>query len=369
MRRLVLILPDLLVEGEDPSPLRQNLPALTRMAEEGSVLKITQPPVAETPEAFWLGMGPNEGQMRQGPLTVSALGADPPERSIHFHLSLMSFLDGIAHEVPGKIPDDDLATILDLAPHLNTKTLTLVSGIQADHGLVWEDLGELFTLPARDLDGKPIAGSLPNGDGDVRLRRYIDDSINLLTEQEFNVIRFEAGLPMLNLLWPWGNGTREPVPNLLLKRGERAVVLSSSLRLSGLARLAGYRHGEYALVGNAMNAKLEEIGKRVREASGPVIVVMDPITRLRELERIEELHWLISEIDRRLLTPLIEDSELNPTRITIVAGPLALTWDSKIHVPNGVPFDERALEERRLGDAQIWELVERVISLKSVSSG
>src|SRR5579884_4134492 len=91
MRRLVVIAPGLLGDPESESPLRQSLPALQRFTEAGTLFKLAPPPFIETPEALWLGLRPEEAQMRQGPLTVSALGADPPERSTHFHLSLMSF--------------------------------------------------------------------------------------------------------------------------------------------------------------------------------------------------------------------------------------------------------------------------------------
>ena len=177
MRRLVLVLPNLLVEGEDPSPLRQKLPTLTRMSEEGEVLRLLPSPQVEVPEAFWLGMAPSEGQMKQGPLTISALGADPPERSIHFHLSLMTLENGVARQVTQKVPEDVLTKILGMAPRLNTGSLTFVKGYQADHGLVWEELRDLGTTPARELDGKSILGSLPDGEGDGQLRRGCLSSI------------------------------------------------------------------------------------------------------------------------------------------------------------------------------------------------
>lgn len=367
MRRVVLILPDILTPDDDPSALRQPLPALGRLAEEGQIFRVQDPPRVEAPEALWLGLNPGEGQMNQGPLTVSALGADPPERSIHFHLSLMSFQDGIAREVQAKIPEEDLAEILALSPRLNTSTLTFVKGFQADHGLVWEELGDLGTTPARELDGHTLDGQLPDGDGDRQLRRYIDDSINLLTEREFNLVRLEAGLPMLNLLWPWGHGTRVQVPNLVLRRGERAQVFSGSLRLSGLARLASYKHGDFSVVGNGMNAKLEELVKEICQRPEPAIAVFDPISRLRERGKIEEIHWLVSEIDRRLLQPVIESSELNATRLTVIAGPLALKWDSKVNNRNSLPFDERTLHEEKLATTQIWELTEAAVSLSETA--
>jgi 2,3-bisphosphoglycerate-independent phosphoglycerate mutase len=363
MRRVVVILPDLLAEDETPSPLRENLPALNRMAEEGSVGLIAPLPKIETPEALYLGLGPDEGQMRQGPLTISALGADPPERSLHFHLSLMTFQEGLARKVTTSIPTKDLQTIAELAKKLNTPKLTIVNGEQTDHGLVWEQFGDLGTTPADDIEGKRL--QLPEGDGENLLRRFIDDSINILSEQEFNLIREEEGLPKLNLLWPWGHGIRRTVPNLLFKRGEQALVFSASLRLQGLTRLAGYRHTDRSLLGNGLNAQLEKITKLAKDQNGPTILVLDPLTNLRRAEQIEELHWLLRQIDDRFLTPLIEDSAEHATQITLIATHpgLSLSWDSQAKDAGTLPFDERAFEESRIPQNQLWEAVTKGLSL------
>ena len=357
--RTTLVLPRMLASEVEDSPLRQRLPTLLRLAEQGSVSRLAALPDAETPEVMLLGMDPTLGQMRQGPLTVSALGADPPERSTHFHLSLMSLHEGIAARVGVRIPADEQAKILELGKRLNTPLLTSVAGDQTDHGLVWEAFGDLETTPASEIEGQDPQTHFPAGDGDRLLRRFIDDSVNLLSEQEFNVRRAEAGLPTLNLLWPWGHGVRLPMPNLALRRGEPAMVLSGGLRLAGLARLVGYRNGDRSLLGNGLNAKWEVILDRVRQWNGPTLVVVDAFEGLSDAGKTEEMHWLLREIDKRFLEPLMDASLLNPTRLTILAtgkaGGLALRWDSTLP-KNGVdPFDERAFEESRLPEYQLWE--------------
>src|SRR5579864_8245995 len=107
------------------------------MAELGRLFRVTALPLVETPEALYLGMRPEEGQLRQGPLTVAALGADPPDRSTHFHLSLMSFDDGIARLPKVDIASEEQQKVIELTKKLNTKTLTIVEGEGLDHGLVW----------------------------------------------------------------------------------------------------------------------------------------------------------------------------------------------------------------------------------------
>lgn len=364
MRRVVVVVPELLGE---PSILRQRLPSLQRMAEMGRLFKLAATPVVETPEALYLGLRPDEGQLRQGPLTISALGADPPPRSTHFHLSLLSFTDDVAAEVAprGKqagpaVDPAELREILGLAKKLNSKNLTIVGGEDLDHGLVWENVGDLHTSTPTELVGNSVRRNLPEGDGEVLLRRFIDDSINLLSEIELNQRRIGEELPPLNLLWPWGEGVRLPVPNLALRRGEPAMVLSTSLRLQGLARLAGYRHAPIRDYGAGLNTRLSKIAE-VCLGESVSIVVVEAIQDFRSREMMEEADWFVRELESKLLQPLFDEALLRQTHVSFLApgvqGGLGASFATRDSNANSYPFDERALEEKSLGSSTLWEAV------------
>ena len=355
MRRIIVIVPELLGE---PTFLRQKLESLQRMAEFGTLFKLSPLPKIETPEAMYLGMRPDEAQLRQGPLTVSALGADPPDRSTHFHLSLMSFNDGVVTKPNLEITPEEQREILAVAEKLNTKLLTIVGGEGLDHGLVWESIGDHRTSSASEIDGKRVKPHLPEGDAEVALRRFIDDSINLLSELELNERRMGEELPPLNLLWPWGEGIRTPVPNLALRRGDPAMVISSSMRLQGLSRLAGYRHALRAKYGRGLNTRLAKIAERALKE--PVtFVLVDAVQAFREEGKLEEADWFVREIDTILLKPLFQEALMNPTRISVLApgqtAGLGVTFETKDTNSNSIPFDERALEERTMATSALWD--------------
>jgi len=366
MRRIVLIVPNLLGDPDAESPLRQNLPALQLLTELGELRKLTPTPKVETPEALYLGMRPDEAQLRQGPLTVSALGADPPDRSTHFHLSLMAFQEGEVRDPAYRPTREELDTIFGLVKRLDTPTLTLLRGEALDHGLVWEALGDLGTTSASEAAGKPMRGQLPEGDGENVLRRLIDDSINLLAETELNLRRMDDGLPPLNLLWPWGQGVRRPVPNLMLRRGERAHVESGSMRLSGLARLAGYKHEDRDTFGRGLNTRLRALAERAlkRDITISLITAMDD---LAAPAREEERHWFVRELDRELLQPLLDSALVTATRISILAPGagtgLALRVVPKSPAANHLPFDERSLEERHVPTIDLHQTVDEGVTL------
>ncbi|HEY3779916.1 MAG TPA: hypothetical protein VGL56_02450 [Fimbriimonadaceae bacterium] len=378
MRKAVLIIPHWLSTPEEQSFLRGRTPALQSMAETGEIRKcapMPEDPESEigpaslTPEAAWLGMAPSSLQMQDGPLTVSSLGADPPAKSVHFHLNLLSWEDGVAKSVK-RYPPEDLRELLEVSKKLNTRLLTIVDGEGPDHGLVWEDGSiELGTHPARKIIGKDIKDFLPEGDGEKLLRRFIDDSINLLSGLEFNKRRLDEGLEPINLWWPWGQGFRVPVRNLALKRGEVTWVQSRSLRLQGLTRLAGYRHTDRNAFGYATKTNLEGILKGI-ETYESTISYLDAFSVFRAHSRWEECDWFAGELDRRLFAPLRALSSKEKLDLTVIAcggwtgepipesasrQGLVLSYQSEKSRQDSVPFDERALEERTLGSTNVWE--------------
>jgi 2,3-bisphosphoglycerate-independent phosphoglycerate mutase len=333
------------------------------MAELGTLRKIAPVPPSETPEAMYLGMPPSEAQMRQGPLTVAALGADPPERSTHFHLSILSFSEGAIWQPKLAIPSAEAEIIADQASRLNTKLLTFVKGAGLDHALVWEGLGDLQTTDPRAFDGQLIREVLPEGDAESILRRYIDDSINLFSEMEFNERRRDEGLPPFNVLWPWGHGQRTKVPNLALRLGEPANVESNSIRLNGLARLAGFRHGDLSSFGRGPATRLKPLAQRLLSQSASIVLIT-AAQEMRASGQLEELEWFARELDRELLAPLVEDTRREPSRTALLAPSsgtgLAVSFGVERRA-NSTPFREEALEERSIATADLWTLVNQVL--------
>jgi hypothetical protein len=361
MRKILLIAPDWLAADQDESVLRQNLTALSQMAELGELKRISPLPQVETPEALVLGFPPDHVRLAQGPLTVAALGADPPPRSTHFHLTPMSFDNGNLAEIEWDLPGEEVDMAMERAKILNTKTLTIVAGENKDHGLVWEGMGDLGTRDPATASQQGYHASLPEGDNEPALRRFVDDSVNILSELEFNARRVNEGLPPINVLWPWGHGVRLDVPNMAIHRGAPAFVVSQSLRLAGLTRLAGYRHSDRISTRLGMNADWEQIANQAM-ARDATIIWTSIFKDLRSKGQLDEAQWLSKRIDDLLVDPILSHSRDNPIRLSILAPcssgeGLSLTYQSRMSSGNTTPFDERALEEK-LSSWQLHEAVE-----------
>jgi hypothetical protein len=370
LRRSVIVVPDWLSSPEGDSVLRQSLPALCSFAERGDLLKLKPFKAAPTPEAAWLGCDPSTIALEEGPLVVAAFGYDPPEKSVHFALSLLAFEDGKAKRPAERVTDDELAAIWQATDKLRTSKLTPVRGEGFGHGLVWEDGSlDLGTTHLEKVDGQEIHSYLPEGDGDRALRRLIDDSANLLSELEFNRIRADEGREQLNLWWPWGQGFRIRTPNLALRRGEICTVISSSVRLEGLTRLCGYRHASRAKLKRAMRTDFDYVLAEIKRAPSSIFI-LDGFAEMRAFDRYEEMAWLTNELAKRLLEPLAGLDEQLRVALLATSSPagaddpagLVLSFDSRTTGSNTLPFDERSLEERRLGWTEAWLAADQALS-------
>lgn len=332
--------------------------AWQRIVTHGNVGRVL-PDSGGMREAGLLGLNPASVQLSPGVLIVAALGLEPPARSVHLAVSPL-VLEGDTLRFPQTTMTSEERTELALvAKRLDTRRLTFLNGPSMMHGLVWEDgsvdLGT--TPPERALDYR---SALPQGDGEPMLRRWIDDSINMLREATFNRQRAEEGIERIEVLWPWGHGFRTPAPNLPLHYGTPIRCHSGSWRLQGLARLTGVAHADPSLFGHGTKTRLSAI---LEPFDGVQVMAVDAFEEFNVKDHEPERIWLTEELERLVWTPLSDRESLN---MTVIAGSdnggLVLTYDSRRQQENVVPFDERALDDRALKAMSTHEWVHEALS-------
>jgi hypothetical protein len=360
MKKWTVILDGMLLD-EEFSVLRKRFP---RLEEEGEVCRVRVPENVFTPEALFLGLHPEEAQMAHGPLTVSGLGADPPERSTQFAVACLSLQDDRISLPPStEIEPDEWKVLNEVGRRLNAKNLTFLPFRAGEAALVWEELRGMKCTPPSEAGGSTFSSVLPTGERDEVLRRWIDDSINLLFESEFNRRRIDHGKPPLNVLWPWGPGQRFAVPRLVIRRGQPALVVSQTLRLAGLARLAGYRVFDSAPYAKGVNSPFAKYNSAVGEWKRGVTVFSDR-HGFALPEQAEELDYWISNFSSQFLTPFMETVEAENELLVLCCNStsgIAVHWQKGVSRSNHVPFDERALGERRLPLRDFHELVDAML--------
>lgn len=340
MTRLILHLPGW-TTLDGPSVLDAPGDAWRKLFERGTVRRLRSITEIGAREADWLGLKREEVQLSEGALIVAAVGANPPPGSVHFAVAPL-VLEGAGLRRPEtRLTEVERKEIIQCAERLNTRQLTFVWSANP-WGLVWEEGSlDLATMPPAEVGG--YRASLPQGDGEPLLRRWIDDSVNLLGECKFNRRREDEGIEPINVLWPWGHGMRSPMPNLALRYGVPIRVVSASWRLKGLSRLCGISHGFPGAFGQGTNTRLEML---IPDFLGVTIGVLDVFERFHPVEHESERRWLTQEMETRLWRPLLEVEDLV---LTVASHDLVLDYDARMPMENSVPFDERVLDDRSVG--------------------
>jgi 2,3-bisphosphoglycerate-independent phosphoglycerate mutase len=201
----------------------------------------------------------------------------------------------------------------------------------------------------------------------------VDDSVNILSEHPVNKQRIEEGLPPLRILWPWGQGFRWPLPNFALRRGEMVWVESDSLRVAGLTRLLGYRHGTRYAYGRGLKLDFEALLKQLLTRS-PVILLFDQFLKLRELRRFEDMRRFYVQLGTSLIRPLLEYAQEEPLELLFLSPSfsdaaregefsrgLGLYFQNLQPMTSTFPFDERVFEDKRVPRRVLWQEIEKVL--------
>lgn len=366
MRTRLLALPGALEREGEPA-LREILGESFRTFESGCEISKLESREPRIPESAWTGLDPSRFQPSAGVLAVSAFGADPPSRSVHFQLSVLSLVgDRIGRPEFVPMPEESEA-VYDALLKLETARLKLVKGRELEHGLVWEDGSiELGTQSPAEAIGRELHGSWPEGDGEAMLRRLIDDSVNILSDLETNRRRVEEGQLPFNLAWPWGPGFRPSIPNLALQRGAPVLFIGTNPRQLGMTRMAGYRHADPWSIGKGTSLDFESILGQMLGSEKSVTILSD-LGAMRDRGRFDELDWLGSELHHRLLSALLDDAAKPDVRFALVAtdrdgGGLAGTFEPKSVGTQARPFSASTRQESSLASESVFEFMARELS-------
>lgn len=362
--RIVLIFNGLSGGVEGDSVLR-DLGGVWRPLFDRSQVGVLQfASLAVTPEVAYFGLTPERFPIAPGPLIVSALGIDPPDRSVHFHLSWLTVDEsGKLGAPPHRVSAQELEILSQIFDQLRTKRLIPVMGEGTDHALVWEDGSlDLGVTPPIQATSQSWDRCLPEGDGERTLRQFIGDSLNILNDHEMNRIRREEGEPTLNILWPWGYGFRPQMPNLALHRGEVVQVRSHSLRLQGLARLVGYRHAERTQFHKGVHVNPRALADTFKSDATQLLVF--EFAEMRKQHRLEEIEYSLRLIAENLIEPILSQPE--PEYEILLLAPddpgLFAFCTSFAITESNLPFDERILDEPKAPRRRMEELIDQFLT-------
>ena len=170
------------------------------------------------------------------------MGIPLDDKDVAFRCSLIS-TDGdtLLDYSAGHITTEEARPLIELAnAKLGTRSLTLFPGVSYRHILRWTDgSSDVLTHPPHENMQKRLMDIYPQGDGETRLRNFIQDSLNLLDDLPYNRQRRSEGKPPANMLWPWSPGRTPLLPTFFARRNATGAVISAVDVVRGLGRLTG----------------------------------------------------------------------------------------------------------------------------------
>ncbi|MFM9873687.1 MAG: hypothetical protein ACKVQS_09520 [Fimbriimonadaceae bacterium] len=334
------------------------------LAELGEVVRLA--PTGQCFESDLVGL-PEDVYVPKGPLIVSAFGWEPPRKSVHFELTLLSVgTDGLLERV-GSLTKKESRALAEQFPRLATRKLTPKWGEQLTHGLVWEDGSlELGCHSPSDAVGQLWTKNQPEGDGEYMLRALIDDSLNLLDGLELNRRREDEGKPKANLLWPHSFGFRPDLPYLPLHRGEIFYYFSDQIGIEGMTQLVGYEHCNRQALRRGIHLDYSLLKVNLFDPGG-FVIADDQLGTMLEVGRGEEARYAIEKLEEKIWELFALDLSEGADNHGAILCPgvrgepgMGLIFGNK-KMGDGIPFDVRAWDDRRLRNLRFSEVMANLL--------
>ncbi len=253
--KYILIVPDgmaddPIAELDGRTPLMAartpHLDAITRAGVVGRVQTIPagMEPGSDVAALSIMGYDPARYYTGRAPLEAAAQGIELDARDVAWRCNLITS-DGerLIDYSAGEISSEEAAVLIMLInDKLGSAKRRFFPGVSYRNLLIWQDGSvDVGTKPPHNIMGQLIVPNLPKGDNEDLLRQLMWDSYAILSEQEINRRRVDAGKNPANMIWLWGQGYAPRLPAFSVEHGLSGTVISAVDLLRGIARLAGLR--------------------------------------------------------------------------------------------------------------------------------
>ena len=353
--RYALIIPD----GAADEPLEQlggctplevaNTPNLDWLAEHGQVgLVQTIPPGFEpgsdVASLSLLGYDPKRYYTGRAPLEAASMGVPLNPEDVAFRCNLVSsdgerMLDYSADEV--STPEaHELMTFIN--ERLGSRQVQFYAGVSYRNLMVWRGGShEQKLTPPHNILSQPLEPHLPEGEGEVMLRRLIWDSLELLDQHPVNQRRRDQGLAPANMIWFWGQGRSLTLPSFRERHGVQGAVVAAVDLMRGICKCAGLDtptipgatgnlETDFAAKGRASVALLAD--------HDFVCVHVEAPDEAAHHGLADRKVWAIEQVDDHVVGPILKALR-EFDRFSIMAGPDHYTPVSlRTHADKPVPF-------------------------------
>jgi 2,3-bisphosphoglycerate-independent phosphoglycerate mutase len=289
-----------------------------------------------------LGYEPKKYYQGPGPLEAASLGVTVGEHDVVYLCTMVTLKaegasgpKGTASDVkklgPHVIMDDATAGLITseearelidaINEQLGSEIIQFFPGSGHRHLMVWVNgKPRAVCVDPQSLVGRPIADSLPTGDGADMLRKLMDASLMILRDHPVNGERRETGQKPANCLWLWGEGRAIPRPSVSERFGVPGVVVSAGDVHRGLGLVSGLEAVDPFRLADLRahaQAALDELKKKdfaYVHVELPDEVVYDPDVKAKVRA--------IEAVDKEFVGPFLDGmATLAPYRLVTISDP------------------------------------------------
>jgi len=224
-----------------------DIPAIDGIAATGKIGTVrniprSMPAGSDVAILSVLGYDPRKFYTGRAPLEAAAQGLKVRPDEWIFRCNFVTIAEGVMEDYSaGHISTREAQALID---EINSKIagddVAFYSGVSYRHLMTFRGNCDVQTTPPHDILSKPVAGSLPTGDGAERLRVLMERSQLLLAEHEINTIRRDLGDNPATSIWLWGQGKMPSLPSFAERFGITGRAITAVDLVAGIAALIGW---------------------------------------------------------------------------------------------------------------------------------
>jgi len=138
--------------------------------------------------------------------------------------------------------DEARQLIATVDEKLSTSAIKFYPGVSYRHIMVWRGGSDnVHCTPPYKIHGEPIRDHFPQGDGDSKLIKLIEDSYEILDNHPINRRRRDEGHLPANMIWFWGESRLPDIPSFFSEFGKTGAVVAAVDLIKGLGRMVGLK--------------------------------------------------------------------------------------------------------------------------------
>lgn len=239
-----------LAELDGKTPLQvARTPHIDQIASQSKIgAALTTPPGmypgSDVTNMGILGFDPVKYYKGRGAIEAASLGIPMETTDAIFRTNLVStdgeiMIDASADHISTEEARELIAVIDE---KLSTNVIKFYPGVSYRHIMVWHGGSDNVHCAAPyKFHGEPIRTHLPEGDGDSKLIKLIEDSYEILDNHPVNRRRRDEGHLPANMIWFWGESRLPNIPAFFSKFGKTGAVVAAVDLIKGLGRMVGLK--------------------------------------------------------------------------------------------------------------------------------